>query len=51
MPYTPGNVMLPVDYGTSVHGGWNSQADAAKRRNTLFAVAGALTAVLLLRRL
>jgi short-subunit dehydrogenase len=51
LPYTPGNVMLPVDYGTSVHGGWNSQADAAKRRNTVFAFAGALAAVLLLRRL
>jgi short-subunit dehydrogenase len=51
LPYTPGNVMLPVAYGTSVHGGWNSQADAAKRRNTVFAFAGAVAALLLLRRL
>lgn len=31
-PINPGNVFDPVDYGTSIHGGWNSQADAAKRK-------------------
>lgn len=51
LPYTPGNVLLPVEYGTSIHGGWNSQADAARRRKTVMVVAGAVLGVLLLRRL
>jgi hypothetical protein len=51
LPYTPGNVMLPVDYGTSIHGGWNSQADAQKRKNSALLIAGAIVGLLLLRRL
>lgn len=50
LPYTPGNVLLPVDYGTSIHGGWNSQADAAQRRKKMFLIAGAVAGLLLLRR-
>jgi short-subunit dehydrogenase len=51
LPYTPGNVMLPVDYGTSIHGGWNSQADVSKRKKTVLLIAGAVAGLLLLRRL
>jgi len=42
-PATTGNVFEPVEYGTSIHGGWNSPADAALR-NKRFAVAGLLFA-------
>jgi len=51
LPYTPGNVLLPVEYGTSIHGGWNSQADARKRKKTALLIAGAVAGLLLLRRL
>jgi short-subunit dehydrogenase len=51
LPYTPGNVMLPVDYGTSIHGGWNSQADVSKRKKTVLLIASAVAGLLLLRRL
>ncbi len=51
LPVTPGNVMLPVAYGTSIHGGWNSQADAAKRRKAAFIGFGLLAGIWLLRRL
>jgi short-subunit dehydrogenase len=51
LPYTPGNVMLPVEYGTSIHGGWNSPADAERRKNTALLFAGVLAGLLLLRRL
>jgi short-subunit dehydrogenase len=51
LPYTPGNVLLPVEYGTSIHGGWNSQADAAQRRKKALLVAGFVAGLLLLRRL
>lgn len=51
LPLTPGNVLLPVDYGTSIHGGWNSQADAAARKKTALLVAGVVVGLLLLRRL
>ena len=30
VPPTSGNVFEPVEYGTSIYGGWNSPADAAK---------------------
>lgn len=50
LPYTPGNVLLPVAYGTSIHGGWNSQADAQKRKKTALVIA-AIAGLLLLRRL
>lgn len=29
---TSGNIFQPVDYGTSIYGGWNTTADAAKRK-------------------
>jgi short-subunit dehydrogenase len=51
LPFTPGNVILPVDYGTSIHGGWNSQADAAQRRKKVLLIAGAVAGLLLWRRL
>lgn len=51
LPFTPGNVLLPVDYGTSIHGGWNSQADAQKRKKAAWLIAGAIAGLLLLRRL
>jgi len=51
IPYTPGNVMLPVEYGTSIHGGWNSQADAQRRKKTALLITGAIAGLLLLRRL
>ncbi len=42
-PVTSGNLFEPVEYGTSVYGGWNSPADAAVRNKRL-AVAGLLFA-------
>ena len=42
-PATTGNVFEPVAYGTSIHGGWNSPADADIRTKR-FAVAGLLFA-------
>ncbi len=47
---TPGNVLEPVEYGTSIHGGWNSPADAQKRkRSTALLLAGLAAGWLLLR--
>ena len=40
---TTGNVFEPVEYGTSIYGGWNSHADADIRTKRL-AVAGLLFA-------
>ena len=40
---TSGNVFEPVEYGTSIYGGWNSPADA-EVRNKRLAVAGLLFA-------
>lgn len=40
-PATTGNVFEPVEYGTSIHGGWNSPADADVRTKRLV-VAGLL---------
>jgi NAD(P)-dependent dehydrogenase (short-subunit alcohol dehydrogenase family) len=51
LPYTPGNVLLPVEYGTSIHGGWNSQADTAQRRKKALLIGGFVAGLLLLRRL
>ncbi len=34
---TSGNLFEPVDYGTSIYGGWNSPADAAVRKQRLVA--------------
>lgn len=31
-PVASGNVFQPVDYGTSIYGGWNTTADAAQRK-------------------
>ena len=42
-PVTSGNLFQPVEYGTSIYGGWNSPADAAVRNKRL-AVAGLLFA-------
>ncbi len=43
IPVTSGNVFEPVEYGTSIYGGWNPPADAAVRNKRL-AVAGLLFA-------
>ena len=43
IPATSGNVFEPVEYGTSIYGGWNSPADAEVRRQRLM-VAGLLFA-------
>ena len=43
VPITSGNLFEPVEYGTSIYGGWNSPADAAVRNKRL-AVAGLLFA-------
>ncbi len=42
-PATSGNVFEPVEYGTSIYGGWNSSADAEIRKNRL-RIAGLLFA-------
>jgi short-subunit dehydrogenase len=44
-PATPssGNVFEPVDYGTSIYGGWNSPADAEIRKKRITAAAILLT--------
>lgn len=46
---TSGNLFAPAEYGTSIHGGWNSPADAEVRRNRLIksAVVTGLAAALL----
>ncbi len=43
IPVTSGNLFEPVEYGTSIYGGWNSQADAAVRKQR-FVAAGLLFA-------
>lgn len=51
LPDTPGNVFAPVEYGTGIHGGWNSPADAQKRKKTgLLILAGLAAGWLLLGR-
>ncbi len=50
-PVTPGNVMLPVAYGTSIHGGWNAQTAADKRKRNVLLAAGVVVGLLLWRRL
>lgn len=53
IPVTSGNLFQTVDYGTSIHGGWNSTADAEKRKKTVtgaLLVAGLAAGLLLLRR-
>ncbi len=37
VPMTSGNLFEPVDYGTSIYGGWNSPADATVRKQRLVA--------------
>ena len=43
-PTTSGNVFEPVEYGTSIYGGWNSPADAAVRKRKLTTAAILLSA-------
>ena len=43
-PPTSGNVFEPVEYGTSIYGGWNSPADAEIRWNRLTKAGILLTA-------
>ncbi|OLY93263.1 Short-chain dehydrogenase [Cnuella takakiae] len=43
LPDTPGNVFGPVEYGTGIHGGWNSPADAEKRKKTGLMILAGLT--------
>ena len=42
-PSTSGNVFEPVDYGTSIYGGWNSPADADVRKKRLITAGILLT--------
>jgi short-subunit dehydrogenase len=47
---TPGNVLQPVEYGSSIYGGWNSPADAEKRKKaSTMILAGIAVGWLLLR--
>lgn len=49
MSVTSGNLFESSDYGTSIHGGWNSQADAEIRKKAFIrslAVAGAVAGLL-----
>ncbi len=53
VPETSGNLFAPVNYGTSIHGGWNSPADYEIRKKTFIRVliiAGLGTGMLLLGR-
>lgn len=46
-----GNVLAPVAFGTGIHGGWNTQADADKRKKTgALLLTGLLVCLVLLRR-
>ena len=50
-PETSGNLFAPVNFGTSIHGGWNSPADYQRRKKTItnsLIVAGLATGMLLL---
>lgn len=53
VPETSGNLFTTVDYGTSIHGGWNSPADYDRRKKTLtrsLVIAGLATGMILLSR-
>jgi short-subunit dehydrogenase len=52
LPDSPGNVFAPTEFGTGIHGGWNSPADAERRKKSgLLLLAGlALGWMLLARR-
>lgn len=48
---TNGNLFAPAEYGTSIHGGWNSPADYERRKKTFarsLAIAGLAAGMLLL---
>jgi len=50
---TSGNLFATVDYGTSIHGGWNSPADYELRKKTILrslAIAGVAAGMLLFGR-
>lgn len=50
-PETSGNLFAPANYGTSIHGGWNSPADYELRKKSItksLVVAGLATGLLLL---
>lgn len=52
-PKTSGNLFAPAKFGTSIHGGWNSQADYDIRKKNLtrsLLVAGLATAAILVAR-
>ncbi len=52
LPVTDGNLFAPVDYGTSIYGGWNSQADQDQRKKLVkraLMVAGIAAGILLLQ--
>ncbi|HEY6975399.1 MAG TPA: SDR family oxidoreductase [Chitinophagaceae bacterium] len=54
MPATSGNVFEPLDFGTSIHGGWNSPADEERRKkkiSTLLLISGFLAGVYLIKKL
>jgi hypothetical protein len=38
-PETSGNLFAPAKFGTSIHGGWNSPADAEIRRKAIIKTA------------
>lgn len=49
LPDTPGNLFEPQEFGTGIHGGWNSPADAQRRKKTgLMLLAGLALGWLLL---
>lgn len=51
IPDTAGNLFEPTEFGTGIHGGWNSPADARKRkRSGLLLLAGLAVGWLLLAR-
>jgi len=54
IPATSGNVFEPLDFGTSIHGGWNSPADKERRRkkiSTALLLSGILTGFYLIKKL
>jgi short-subunit dehydrogenase len=54
IPATSGNVFEPLDFGTSIHGGWNSPADKEQRRkkiSTALLLSGILTGFYLIKKL
>ncbi len=53
VPETSGNLFATVDYGTSIHGGWNSPADYEIRKKTvtrLLVIAGVAAGLVLFGR-